>query len=76
MRGWELVGSFANRDESESWLGPVVSAVLMVVLAVLLLTSGEDNAADRLAFLGWVALIGGALLLLLAWRSRSRPRTV
>jgi uncharacterized membrane protein HdeD (DUF308 family) len=74
--GVGVVGALVNRDESESWLGPVVSAVLMVVLAVLLLTSGEDNAADRLAFLGWVALIGGALLLLLAWRARSRPRTV
>jgi uncharacterized membrane protein HdeD (DUF308 family) len=74
--GVGVVGALVNRDESESWLGPVVSAVLMVVLAVLLLTSGEDNAADRLAFLGWVALIGGALLLFLAWRARSRPRTV
>jgi uncharacterized membrane protein HdeD (DUF308 family) len=74
--GVGVVGALVKRDESESWLGPVVSAVLTVVLAVLLLASGEDNAADRLSFLGWVALIGGALLLLLAWRSRSRPRTV
>jgi uncharacterized membrane protein HdeD (DUF308 family) len=72
--GVGVAGALVTKDESESWLGPVVSAVLTVVLAVLLLTSGEDNAADRLAFLGWVALIGGALLLLLAWRSRSRPR--
>src|SRR5215204_1037669 len=68
--GVGVAGALVTKDESESWLDPVVSAVL----AVLLLTSGEDNAADRLAFLGWVALIGGALLLLLAWRSRSRPR--
>jgi uncharacterized membrane protein HdeD (DUF308 family) len=72
--GVGVAGALVTKDESESWLGPVVSAVLTVVLAVLLLTSGEDNAADRLAFLGWVGLIGGALLLLLAWRSRSRPR--
>jgi uncharacterized membrane protein HdeD (DUF308 family) len=74
--GVGVAGALVTKDESESWLGPVVSAVLTVVLAVLLLTSGEDNAADRLAFLGWVALIGGALLLFLAWRARSRPRTV
>jgi uncharacterized membrane protein HdeD (DUF308 family) len=70
-----VVGALVARDEAESWLGPVVNAVLMVVLAVLLLTSGEENGADRLAFLGWVALVGGALLLLLAWRIHGRPRT-
>jgi uncharacterized membrane protein HdeD (DUF308 family) len=69
-----VVGALIGRDESESWLGPVVNAVLLVVLAFMLLTSGETNAADRLAILGWIAVVGGALLLLLAWRSHSRPR--
>ena len=69
-----VVGALIDREESESWLGPVVNAALLVVLAVTLLTSGENNAADRLALLGWIALVGGALLLLLAWRARGRPR--
>jgi uncharacterized membrane protein HdeD (DUF308 family) len=69
-----VAGALIGRDESESWIGPVVNAVLLVVLAFMLLTSGENNASDRLAILGWIAVVGGALLLLLAWRSRSRPR--
>ncbi len=52
--------------------GPIVTALLQIVLAVVLLTSAEDNAADRLAVLGWVALVGGLILLALAWISRNR----
>lgn len=52
--------------------GPIVTALLQIVLAVVLLTSAEDNAADRLAVLGWVALVGGVILLALAWLSRNR----
>lgn len=52
--------------------GPIVTALLQIVLAVVLLTSAEGNAADRLAVLGWVALVGGIILLALAWLSRSR----
>lgn len=52
--------------------GPIVTALLQLVLAVLLLTSAEGNAADRLALLGWVALVGGVILLALAWLSHNR----
>ena len=62
------------RNEGEAWLRPIVNSLLLVILAILLLTSGETNAVDRLALLGWVALIGGAVLLFLAWRAYNRPR--
>lgn len=83
MLGWSLVayaivgavGALLTRDEGEAWLRPIVNALLLVILAILLLTSGQDNAADRLGLLGWVALIGGAALLFLAWRAYNRPRT-
>jgi hypothetical protein len=44
------------------------------VLALLLLTSNESNAADRLGLLGWVSLIGGVAFLYLAWRAYKRPK--
>jgi uncharacterized membrane protein HdeD (DUF308 family) len=59
-----------------SWFGPVVNAVALIVLAILLRTSGATNVADRLGFLGWIALIGGAALLVIAWRAYNRPRVV
>lgn len=68
------VGALVMRDEGEAWLRPIVNALLLVILAILLLTSGESNAADRLGLLGWVALIGGAALLFLAWRAHNRSR--
>lgn len=67
-----LAGALIHRAEGESWIGPVVTALLLIVLALVLLTSGEANAVDRLALLGWIALIGGAALLFLAWRARAR----
>jgi len=57
-----------------SWFGPVVNAAALVVLSILLLTSGAENVADRMGFLGWIALIGGAALLVVAWRAYNRPR--
>jgi uncharacterized membrane protein HdeD (DUF308 family) len=70
------IGALVMRDEGEAWHRPIVNALLLIVLAVLLLTSGETNAVDRLGLLGWVALIGGAILLFLAWRAYNRPRAV
>jgi uncharacterized membrane protein HdeD (DUF308 family) len=65
-----LAGAFLHRGEAESWYGPMVTAVLLIVLALVLLTSGESNAVDRITWLGWIALIGGVVLLFLAWRAR------
>jgi uncharacterized membrane protein HdeD (DUF308 family) len=70
-----VVGALLERGEGDSWLRPVVNALLLIILAIVLLTSGETNAVDRLALLGWVAIIGGAALLFLAWRAQSRPQT-
>jgi uncharacterized membrane protein HdeD (DUF308 family) len=67
-----VVGALLARGESDSWLRPVVNALLLIILALVLLTSGEDNAEDRIAILGWIALIGGAALLFLAWRAYNR----
>jgi uncharacterized membrane protein HdeD (DUF308 family) len=67
-----VVGALLERGEGDSWLRPVVNALLLLILAIALLTSGEANAADRLAVLGWIAIIGGAVLLFLAWRSQQR----
>ncbi|MCC6313688.1 MAG: hypothetical protein IT337_06715 [Thermomicrobiales bacterium] len=71
-----LAGSFLSGGEPASWAGPIVNALLLIVLAVVLLTSSESNAADRLGLLGWIALIGGALLLFFAWRAYNRQHTV
>lgn len=67
-----LADSLLHRGEGDSWLGPVITALLLFVLALVLLTSGDSNAVDRLALLGWIALIGGVLLIVLAWRSRAK----
>jgi uncharacterized membrane protein HdeD (DUF308 family) len=67
-----LAGAFLHRGEDESWYGPMATAVLLIVLALVLLTSGESNALDRITWLGWIALIGGVVLLFLAWRGRGR----
>jgi uncharacterized membrane protein HdeD (DUF308 family) len=71
-----IAGALLARGEGESLLSPVINAVLLIVLAIVLLTSNESNAADRLGLLGWVALIGGAVLLFLAWRARERSPAV
>jgi uncharacterized membrane protein HdeD (DUF308 family) len=65
-----LAGVFLHRDEAETVYGPVVTAILLIVLALVLLTFGESNALDRITWLGWIALIGGVVLLFLAWRAR------
>jgi uncharacterized membrane protein HdeD (DUF308 family) len=70
-----VAGTLLARDEGDSWLRPIVNALLLIILAIVLLTSGASNAVDRLALLGWIALIGGLLLLVLAWRAYNRPRT-
>lgn len=70
-----VAGSIIERGEGDSWLRPVVNALLLLILAILLLTSGETNAADRLSLLGWVAIIGGAALLFLAWRAQSQTKS-
>jgi chromate transport protein ChrA len=67
-----LAGALLARGEEESWVRPLVNALLLIVLAIVLLTSTETNAADRLGLLGWIALIGGAVYLVLAWRARER----
>jgi uncharacterized membrane protein HdeD (DUF308 family) len=69
-----LAGTFLGGERNGSWLGPVVNAVLLIVLALLLLTSTAANGADRLAFLGWIALIGGVLLVVAAWYAYNRPK--
>ena len=53
-------------------MSPVISAVLVIILALVLLTSGESAALDRVALLGWIALIGGVVLVVLAWMARNR----
>ena len=68
-------GALMTRGEGEAWLRPIVNALLLLILAIVLLTSGQDNAVDRLNILGWIALIGGAALLFLGWRAYNRPRT-
>jgi hypothetical protein len=67
-----LAGALLSPGEGESRWSPIVNAVLLIILAIVLLTSNEGNAANRLGLLGWVALIGGAVLLFLAWRARER----
>ena len=67
-----LAGALLARGEGESWVRPLVNALLLIVLAIVLLTSTETTAADRLGLLGWIALIGGAVYLFLAWRARER----
>lgn len=67
-----LAKTMLARGEGESWQGPVINALLLIVLALVLLTSGDSNAVDRLAVLGWIALIGGVVLLALAWRARGQ----
>ena len=69
------VGALVARGESASWLRPIVNAAQLIILAIVLLTSTQDNAADRLSWLGGIALIGGAALLCLAWRAYNRPQT-
>lgn len=69
-----VAGALVARGDSEAWLRPIVNALLLVILAIVLLTSGQENAADRLTWLGVIALIGGAALLFLAWRAYSKPR--
>lgn len=59
------------RGEGEFWQGPVINA-LLIALALVWLTSDDSNAVDRLAVLGWIALIGGLVLLVLAWRARGQ----
>jgi uncharacterized membrane protein HdeD (DUF308 family) len=71
-----LAGAFLGGERNGAWLGPVVNAVLLIILAILLLTSTEANTADRLTFLGWISLIGGVLLLIVAWRAYNRPKPV
>jgi uncharacterized membrane protein HdeD (DUF308 family) len=69
-----LVGPMLGGESSEGRMRGIVGAVLLVVLALLLLTSNESNAADRLGLLGWVSLIGGVAFLYLAWRAHKRPK--
>jgi uncharacterized membrane protein HdeD (DUF308 family) len=67
-----LAGALLSPGEGESRWSPMVNGVLLIILAIVLLTSNESNAASRLGILGWIALIGGAVLLFLAWRARER----
>ena len=43
-----VAGALIGRDDGDSWLRPIVNALLLVILAIVLLTSGETNAANRL----------------------------
>lgn len=52
------------------WVTEAQVIVLGVIGLFLLLPTLDDNAADRLAVLGWIAEIGGVVLLLLVWRAR------
>ena len=67
-----LAGALLYRDEGEPWYGPIVTALLLILLALMLLTLGDSTALDRLALLGWVSLIGGVVLLVFAWRAHGR----
>lgn len=67
-----LADGLLHRDEAASWYGPLVTSILLIVLALVLLTSSDSNALDRLSLLGWIAIIGGAVLLFLAWRARGK----
>ena len=70
-----VAGALLAHDEGDSRLRPIVNALLLIILAIVLLTSGQENAIDRLNLLGWIALLGGAVLLFLAWRAYNRPET-
>jgi uncharacterized membrane protein HdeD (DUF308 family) len=68
----EVLDTVTDSERSHRWLGRAVNGVLLIVLAIVLLTSSADNASDRLAVLGWVMIVGGVLLLLVAFRAYSR----
>jgi uncharacterized membrane protein HdeD (DUF308 family) len=67
-----VAGALLHRDEGESWMSPVITALLLIILALVLLTSGDSAALDRVALLGWIAVIGGVVLLGLAWMEYKR----
>jgi uncharacterized membrane protein HdeD (DUF308 family) len=67
-----VAGAVIGRDQPQIRPARIINAALLVVLSLTLLTSNESNASDRLAALGWIALVGGALLLVLAWLAHNR----
>lgn len=67
-----LVSVLLNHGEGDAWMSAVFSSALVLILALVLLTSSDSNALDRLALLGWVAVIGGAVLLVVAWMAHKR----
>jgi uncharacterized membrane protein HdeD (DUF308 family) len=67
-----LTSVLLERGEGDAWMSPVLSAVLVIILALVLLTSSDSNAMDRLSLVGWIAVIGGVVLLVVAWMAHKR----
>jgi uncharacterized membrane protein HdeD (DUF308 family) len=63
----EAAGSIIMRPEGVSQLNRAVNGLLLIVLAIMLLTSSDDNALDRLSALGWIMIVGGVLLAIMAY---------
>lgn len=63
----ELAGTLIIRPEGVSLMGRAATGLLLIVLAIVLLTSSEDNALDRLSTLGWIMIVGGVLLAVMAF---------
>ena len=70
-----VAGALLHRGEGESWMSPVITALLLVILALVLLTSGDSAGLDRVSLLGWISVIGGVVLLVLAWMAHKRQVT-
>lgn len=68
----EVAGTLIMRPEGVSQINRAVTGLLLIVLAIMLLTSSEDNALDRLSALGWIMIVGGVLLAIMAFFSYRR----
>jgi uncharacterized membrane protein HdeD (DUF308 family) len=68
----EVADLITDPERSNRWLAQAVNALLLIVLAIVILTSSADNAGDRLGVLGWIMIVGGILLFLVALRGYNR----
>ena len=71
----ELAGTLIIRPEGVSLMGRAATGLLLIVLAIVLLTSSEDNALDRLSTLGWIMIVGGVLLAVMAFLGYRRANS-
>lgn len=68
----EAIGTLVSRPGGRAWINRAVNGLLLIVLAIVLLTSSEDNALDRLNTLGWIMIVGGVLIAVMAFFSYRR----